>query len=707
MSEEKESLRGKFGYCLFNNGSYAVYRFQSDGESIVVTGPLSGIDKEREYLLKGEYVMHPRFGFQFKVETYETLLPSEEEECLRLLSGGLFKGIGMKTAEKIVAVMGADCLQQLKEDPSLIETLPITARQKQALREGFEVINDPLEEQRRLFLTGGLSSRDCTVIINTFREDLFGMLERDPYEIFYTISGIGFRKIDHYCLASGIPEDDLRRKRALFVSILEDLCFRSGNVWQPREELLKRYRRDSGYPDADFVLQDAVDEFRIVEEGERLYPFAEYQAERTISELLPEYGLSEEYDSERIEDWLSALEEEEGIVYDQKQADAIFAFFRNRFSLITGGPGTGKTTIVKALVTLSRQEDPYALIKVAAPTGRAAKRISELCGVDSCTIHSLLGWDKETNTFSFNEQNPILLDTLIIDEFSMVDSQLFASILKACGAVRRICIIGDSAQLPSIRPGNVLHDLLDCGLFPCTKLSANFRQRKGNEIIALAADILKGESDLNDYHNDVVFLNTPSEDSQVLLQQIEEKLQEGYSMEDIQVLAPMYAGGLGIDALNHLLQETYNPLKPNDPEVRSGKRSFRIGDKILQLKNQPGDDVYNGDIGILCEINIRDKTLIVQFDDTYVEYAFDDLENITLAYAVSVHKAQGSEYPIVFLMISRYHRIMLEKSLIYTAATRAKRELILIGDEEAFYQGISRTREQRQTTLKERLLGEI
>ena len=295
-----------------------------------------------------------------------------------------------------------------------------------------------------------------------------------------------------------------------------------------------------------------------------------------------------------------------------------------------------------------------------------------------------------------------MLDILIIDEFSMVDNQLFASLLRASGAVKKICVIGDKDQLPSIRPGDVLNDLLSSGCFVSTALSANFRQRKDNEIIALAGDMLKGEVDFSSYNKDVLFLETETPED-ILLEKIDELQEQGVELDEIQVLSPMYKGGSGIDSLNHLLQERYNPGERDRREIKNGPHTLRVNDKILQLKNQPMDDVYNGDIGVLKEIDYATKSVMVLFDRNFVSYPFDDLSPLTLAYALSVHKSQGSEYPYVFLIISRYHQRMLEKKLLYTAVTRAKSRLYILGSRQVFADALKRERPKRNTGLLDRL----
>ena len=355
------------------------------------------------------------------------------------------------------------------------------------------------------------------------------------------------------------------------------------------------------------------------------------------------------------------------------------------------------------MVEIFKQYFPFSNLIVVAPTGRAAKRINEICDVESKTIHSLLKWNKESNLFAYDIDNPILYDCLIIDEFSMVDNSLFASLLKAGSRIKKLCIIGDNNQLPSIRPGELLSDLLLSKMFTVTELKVNHRQAEGSEIISLANDIIKNDVDLDRYHKDISFYSI-YENNFDLISLIKQDMADGYSINDIQVLSPMYKGNWGIDNLNVLLQNTFNPQDINKKEKKAGQFTFRIDDKILQLKNRPTDDVYNGDIGILAEIDEKEKYLMVDYSNIYVFYEYEELSDIALAYAMSVHKSQGSEYPIVYFVISKNNLRMLNRKLIYTAISRAKNKLVIIGDSALFMQGLSYMMKKRNTTLIKRLM---
>ncbi len=404
-----------------------------------------------------------------------------------------------------------------------------------------------------------------------------------------------------------------------------------------------------------------------------------------------------------------------GIHYDETQKEAIFTFMREPAMILTGGPGTGKTTIVLAILKLYQSLHPQDHIDLAAPTGRAAKRLAQLTNLEASTIHRLLKWDMHKNVFAMDESNPLSTQLLVIDEFSMVDSLLFSKLLKAGKHVTKILMIGDDQQLPSVSCGNVLKDMMTSGIVPVVALNTIYRQSEGSGIVELAHAIRN-----NQYHPDLLQAQDvhfiPAANYEVpgkILEIIQEAIDDGFEMDEIQVLAPMYRGVAGIDALNEAIQNLVNPADPFKEEYKAGRRTFRVGDKILQLKNRVEEEVFNGDIGILTEIipkNPQEGTseiLVVTYDDKEIEYSTQDLFQITHAYCMSVHKSQGNEFPIVIMSVLRDYTIMNRKNLLYTGLTRAKHELFLIGEQNAFAQGLARdTDAVRNTTLSQRLRGE-
>ncbi|TXT16430.1 MAG: exodeoxyribonuclease V alpha subunit [Erysipelotrichaceae bacterium] len=428
---------------------------------------------------------------------------------------------------------------------------------------------------------------------------------------------------------------------------------------------------------------------------------------RNLSQLI----LKDPYYQYDLDEALAHREKRLAIHYDELQNYAIQTFFKEPITILTGGPGTGKTTVVGAMIDLFKTLYSTASVVCCAPTGRAAKRLNELTGTDSTTIHALLKWDLEANTFGKNEADPLALDCLIIDEFSMVDTWLFGNLLKACKSVKKILIVGDVDQLPSVAPGSVLRDLIDSQRFSVIALQTIYRQKEGSDVIELAHQIRENRVDLEGLTKDIRWIDCHAiEVKQLILDIIAQGLEKGYSVSDIQVLAPMYNRQAGIDALNHAVQKMVNPPVAQHNELQIGYVTFREGDKILQLKNQPNDDVYNGDIGILIEVihakddERKQNRLVVDFDGRIVEYTSETFINITLAYCISIHKSQGSEYPIVILPVLNEQKIMLQRRLLYTAITRASKSLILIGEKSAFSYGLSRKDDNpRKTCLLEYL----
>ena len=540
-------------------------------------------------------------------------------------------------------------------------------------------------------------------------------IQENPYRVVEELDGFGFATADKIGMSLGFAKDDERRLHAFLIALCENLCMKNGDSYILFETLKEAFlKKTKGYTvDFEDTLDSCVMSHALVNQQGKIYPIAQYEAENTIAVFLHDfpYKKLEPCDDTEVDDYLNSLQKELGIVYDTLQIKAIHTLFHSPFSIMTGGPGTGKTTVVRAMVSLLKILYPQCSIACCAPTGRAAKRLAELTETSSSTIHSLLQWNLESNAFKKNEKEPLDCDILIIDEFSMVDTYLFANLLKASKNVKKICIIGDEDQLPSVSPGSVLRDLINSHRFPCIRLEHIYRQKNGSGVVALAHDIQRSMIHLEAYSEDVSFFET--DDAHIryaIVQVVRSALEKNYTMEEIQVLSPMYAGNAGIHILNTALQAAFNPSKPEKNEVKAGYMTFREGDKILQLKNQPDEDVYNGDIGILEEVVPAESsedhkaTIVVNYQGNYVEYKPDAFINITLAYCISVHKAQGSEYPIVILPFSKQHTIMLNRRLVYTAITRSRKSLVMIGDKSVFLKSCEvLEKHPRNTQLKEKL----
>ncbi len=720
---EQTKLLARYLMSIFRNDTngYTVAHFityDDQEDDLTVTGIFGELHEDEIYTLYGHYEEHPKYGMQFQAERYTHWMPNDMQTLIRYFSSAKFPGIGRKIAQAIVEMLGEDTIRCIKEDPNVLDQISaLPKKKKQIILDGV-MHSDDLDDTIVFFTTHGLSNSMISKIQAAYGEEAVRIVKENPYRMVADIDGIGFATADKLAKHMEFDDDHPYRIKAAVLSAVLNASMSSGDTYVSSERIQRELMRffAKHIENLDEILEELCQERLIVMEENRIYHHTQYDAECGIAAFLARYPY-EELDTYEIEldEEIKRMEQAFHIEYESKQKEAIKTFYHAPFSIISGGPGTGKTTIVKGILHLIKVCYPHASVSLCAPTGRAAKRMSQLSNTNATTIHALLKWDLDTNSFVKDVNDPLDMDILIVDEFSMVDAWVFYHLLRASKPVSKIVLIGDENQLPSVGPGCVLKDLMDCACFPIIRLEKIFRQCEGSDVIDLAHHIKDGK--ITDMKNasDVAFFPCQSHDVvRYVIQIVENAYEKGYDNQDIQVLAPMYHGSAGIDVLNHALQKIMNPPATHKRELPFKQRIFREGDKILQLKNQPDDQVYNGDIGEIVEIIYahehvsKQNTVIARFDEEIVEYFGEQLTHITHAYCISIHKAQGSEYPIVIMPMVNEYRHMLQRRLFYTGVTRAKKSLVLLGQMEAIQRALQTLDHQmRKSTLKQRIIYSI
>ncbi|WP_088044365.1 ATP-dependent RecD-like DNA helicase [Bacillus sp. EAC] len=707
-------------------------------QEITITGNIPRMNEDETYTFKGIVKDHPRYGKQFQIASFEKELPSTKKGVIQYLSSDLFKGIGKRTAEKIVDHLGEAAINKILDNPDSLEGVPSLAKGK--AKEIYEtILSHQGLEKVMSFLSGyGIGTALSIKIYKTYNETTLDVIRTNPFKLIEDVDGIGFGRADEIGRAIGITGNHPDRIRAGCIYILEHLSMQDGHVYITQDQFIDETRQLLMKQDKELVepvdisreMNRLIADGKLVIEDERIYLAALYYAEKgivnSIQKLLSEAPDLGEMTDARFNKELTDLEAKMNVKYAPSQAEAIKKAMESPMMVLTGGPGTGKTTVIKGIVNLFSiihdlsldyhaypKDDPFPYL-LAAPTGRAAKRMSEATGLPAVTIHRLLGWTRE-GEFSHHEDNPLKGKLLIIDEFSMVDVWLGNQLLKSIPQGCQVIFVGDEDQLPSVGPGQVLKDLLNSGTVPTVRLKDIYRQSEDSSIITLAHYIKDGtiSEDIFQQRKDRSFIGCSSQQVVEVVKKVcENANKKGFPVRDIQVLAPMYRGPAGIDALNEGLQEVFNPKKEKQREMKFGETTFRTGDKVLQLVNVPENNVFNGDMGEIINIffakeNVEQQDIIiVSFDGNEVTYARSDFSQLTLAYCCSIHKSQGSEFDIIVLPIVKSYYRMLRRNLIYTAVTRSKKFLILCGEQDALIQGIQRTDDgQRQTTLCMKLKG--
>ncbi|MBE7030097.1 MAG: ATP-dependent RecD-like DNA helicase [Ruminococcaceae bacterium] len=719
-----EEITGEIAHIIYQNeeNGYKVLEMETEDDLVVAVGYLQGVAEGETVCLKGRWVNHATYGEQFKVELYEKKMPTSEHAILKYLGSGIIKGVRESTAKKLVDEFGPDTLQVIEHEPLRLTKIKGIS-QDRALKMQQSYIEQLGASTLVMFLQQyDVSVKMAAKIYKRFGAGAVELIKANPYILCDEIDGIGFKTADAIAMRLGLElEADARiRAGALYTQRFHT---QFGHTFLPRTELVHAAATMLEVPPS-FVEQaigDLLIERTLINETgedgeERIYYFSHYYAEQMVAKQLTQINqLTFEINRADIDREINAIEAHEGICLAALQREAVERAMECGVLVITGGPGTGKTTIINTIISLMHANG--FTVTLTAPTGRAAKRMSQVCNMEAKTIHRLLeaGYtDGEGDlTFQVNEECPIDTDVMIVDEMSMVDIVLMSSLLRAIRRGTRLILVGDVNQLPSVGPGNVLKDIIDSGTVEVIRLTEIFRQAEKSMIVVNAHRINGGDYPIcNQKEGDFFFVNHPDAISGVedILSLCKTRLPiaYGFSPADIQVLSPTKKGLAGVLNLNTRLQETLNPPAPDKKEHTFGTVVFREGDRVMQTRNnydiawksltehEKGTGVFNGDVGVIQNINENFKTMTVVYDDRVVTYEFRDLEELDLAYAVTVHKSQGSEFPAVIIPVYDAPYMLVNRNLFYTAVTRAKSLVVLVGREEVVRRMVDNNKEAKR-----------
>ena len=740
-----ETIKGYVEHIIYQNtdNGYTVLNLVSQGEEITCVGILKNLGQGETVSIQGEYMAHPVYGEQFKVHSFQVTAPEDKESMERYLGSGAIKGVGAALAARIVKKFGDETFRIIEEEPErLTEVKGISERIAREISAQMEEKKDIREAM--VYLTRfGIGNSLAVKIYETYKSGLYGVMQENPYRLAEDIPGVGFKTADEIASRIGIHTDSDYRIRSGILYMLQQ-SVQEGHTWLPREILMERTGELLQVPvqAIEPLLSNLMMDRKVVikrkGEEEQVFAASYYYAEQHCAKILSELNAfilnKEDFlpcEEERLICKIEKLAEDEGIELDGLQRQAVLESIKNGVFLLSGGPGTGKTTTINTIIRFFASEGLD--IFLAAPTGRAAKRMTEATGYEARTIHRMLelnGALSEENRsgvrFERNEENPLEADVIIIDEMSMVDLPLFRSLLRAVSPVTRLILVGDVDQLPSVGPGQILKDLIMSRRFPVVILQKIFRQAGESDIVVNAHRINHGEDiALNNKSRDFFFLerNDVNVIYKHMIQLIKDMLPKYVKAEvfEIQVLTPMRKGNLGVEALNKILQQYLNPPSPDKKEYMAGGMVYREGDKVMQIRNNyqlewevvsrygipvdKGMGVFNGDMGIILEIQEYTSSLVVEFDESRrVTYAFSQLDELEHAYAITIHKSQGSEYKAVVMPLLTGPGLLFNRNLLYTAVTRARNCVTILGSSETVRNMIRNERvHKRYTALLDRI----
>ena len=699
-----------------------------DDFEIIVTGTMADVIEGEEYTFWGQIVQHSKYGEQLQISRYERAKPTSKG-LVKYFSSSHFKGIGLKTAQKIVELYGENTIDEILEHPEKLETISgLSSKSREAFVSTLR-LNYGTEMVLAKLANYGIPNKLAIQIQDTYKEETIDIVENYPYQLVEDIKGLGFTIADQLAQELGIESQAPKRFRAGLIHSLLNACMESGDTYVEARDLLEKTLNllESSRPvelepsQLAQELSNLIEEEKVQQVDTKIFDNSLFFAEEGIHNHLIRILEKEETDkqeTEIIQEQIAIVEEELGIQYDAIQKQAICDAIQNKVFILTGGPGTGKTTVINGIIAvyallegLDLRNKSNLPILLAAPTGRAARRMNELTGLPSATIHRHLGMTGDDDTSHLEDY--LDADFIIVDEFSMVDTWLANQLFSNISSTSKILIVGDSNQLPSVSPGQVLADLLKIPSIPQTRLERIYRQSEESTIVTLASQIRQGilPADFTQKKADRSYFEIASNQIPATIEKIlDAAIRSGIPARDIQVLAPMYRGAAGIDAINQLMQELLNPLQKGQISFEASQFQYRSGDKVIHLVNDAEVNVFNGDLGYITDLipgkytESKQDEMMIDFDGNEVVYPRNEWYKIRLAYAMSIHKSQGSEFPVVFLPITSASKRMLERNLIYTAITRAKSKLILLGELQAFDYATKHIGTSRKTYLIERFI---
>lgn len=747
--EAVKYVEGFVDNIIFRNedNGYTVFNIIYKGEEVTCVGVLSYINAGEFITATGEFVKHAIYYMQFSIKTYEFKTPEDAKSVKRYLASGAVKGIGEKMADRIVSTFGDDTFRIMEEEPerlaeikgiSMAKAMDIAAQ-----------LNDKQDMRKAMMFLQkyGINMNLSNKIFKQYGNRIYTIIEQNPYKLADDIDGVGFKTADEIAVKVGIKVDSEFRIKSGIFYVLNQAAMQ-GHIYLPYEELITYVKNLLLIDVSDYdkyIMDLAVDKKIVVKTDENgvqnIYASIYYYMENNVAGMLKELDVTYQEDDAYINERIAMIEQKTGIELDIIQKEAVKKAVKNGLIVITGGPGTGKTTTINTIIKFFEMEG-YD-IRLAAPTGRAAKRMTEASGYEAQTIHRMLEIvggpveqdgkkDKTTSVgmhFDRNEDNPLEADVIIVDEMSMVDINIMNSLLKAIAVGTRLILVGDVDQLPSVGAGNVLKDIIASGCFEVVKLEKIFRQAAESEIITNAHKINRGERVvLNKYSKDFLFVKRQGADAIInaICTLVSSKLPGyvGADVSEIQILTPSRKSAVGVERLNRIMQDYLNPRDVTKQEKAFGENVFREGDKVMQIKNDYqlewekrsrygiatdiGTGVFNGDTGIISEINLFAETLTVKFEDErYVQYEFSQIDELELAYAITVHKSQGSEYPAVVIPMFQGPRMLMNRNILYTAVTRARKCVCMVGEEDIFHQMAANVNEQKRYSSLDKRIKEV